>query len=184
MLRAFLNFCLRERLIVMIATTILVVFGIYSAWTIPIDAIPNVGENQVIVITDWSGRSAKDIEDQITYPLSVALLSVPGAESVRGRSMFGSSFVQVTFEDGTDFYWARSRVSEQLSAAASLLPAGVRPLLGPDATALGQILYYTLEPPPGMDLAELRSLQDYVVKYELQSVKGVSQIASIGGYVR
>jgi len=184
MLRAFLNFCLRERLVVVLAAGIMAAAGIYALRTIPIDAIPNVGENQVIVITDWPGRSPKDIEDQITYPLSVALLSVPGADSVRGRSMFGSSFVQVTFKDGVDFYWARSRVSEQLSAAASLLPAGVRPLLGPDATALGQILYYTLTPPAGMNLAELRSLQDYVVKYELQSVDGVSQIASIGGYVR
>lgn len=184
MLRAFLDFCLRERLIVLLAAAILTGFGIYAIRTIPIDAIPNVGENQVIVITDWPGRSPKDIEDQITYPLSVALLSVPGADSVRGRSMFGSSFVQVTFQDGVDFYWARSRVSEQLSAAATQLPAGVRPLLGPDATALGQILYYTLRPPRGMDLAELRSLQDYVVKYELQSVEGVSQVASIGGYVR
>lgn len=184
MLRAFLNFCLRERLIVALAAAILAVVGVWAIRTIPIDAIPNVGENQVIVITDWPGRSPKDIEDQITYPLSVALLSVPGADSVRGRSMFGSSFVQVTFKDGVDFYWARSRVSEQLSAAASLLPPGVRPLLGPDATALGQILYYTLTPPAGMDLAELRSLQDYVVKYELQSVDGVSQIASIGGHVR
>ena len=184
MLRSFLNFCLRERLIVVLAAGITAAIGVYCVRTIPIDAIPNVGENQVIVITDWPGRSPKDIEDQITYPLSVALLSVPGADSVRGRSMFGSSFVQVTFQDGVDFYWARSRVSEQLSAAASQLPAGVRPLLGPDATALGQILYYTLEPPPGMNLAQLRSIQDYVVKFELQSVEGVSQVASIGGYVR
>jgi Cu(I)/Ag(I) efflux system membrane protein CusA/SilA len=184
MLRAFLEFCLRERLIIVLVTAVAAGVGFYVVRTIPIDAIPNVGENQVIVITDWPGRSPKDIEDQITYPLSVALLSVPGADSVRGRSMFGSSFVQVTFKDRVDFYWARSRVSEQLAAAASLLPAGVRPLLGPDATALGQILYYTLEPPAGMNLSALRSLQDYVVKYELQSVDGVSQVASIGGYVR
>jgi Cu(I)/Ag(I) efflux system membrane protein CusA/SilA len=184
MLRALLSFCLRERLIVVIATAIVIGAGVYATRTVPIDAIPNVGENQVIVITDWAGRSPKDIEDQITYPLSVALLSVSGAESVRGRSMFGASFVQVTFKDGVDFYWARSRVSEQLNSAASLLPAGVQPLLGPDATALGQVLYYTLQPTPGMNLADLRSLQDYVVKYELQAVEGVSQVASIGGYVR
>jgi Cu(I)/Ag(I) efflux system membrane protein CusA/SilA len=184
MLRSLLEFCLRERLIVVIATAIVIGIGVYATRTVPIDAIPNVGENQVIVITDWAGRSPKDIEDQITYPLSVALLSVSGAESVRGRSMFGASFVQVTFKDGVDFYWARSRVSEQLNSAASLLPEGVQPLLGPDATALGQVLYYTLQPTPGMNLADLRSLQDYVVKYELQAVEGVSQVASIGGYVR
>ena len=150
----------------------------------PIDAIPNLGENQVIVFTEWPGRSPKDVENQVTYPLSVALLTVPHAESVRGKSMFGYSFVQVTFADGTDFYWARSRVLERLGTAIASLPAGVTPTLGPDATALGQIFYYVLEGPPGMNLAELRSLQDYVVRYELQSVQGVSEVASVGGYVR
>src|SRR5918996_1550000 len=114
MLRAFLNFCLRERLVVVLAAGIIAAIGVYSLRTIPIDAIPNVGENQVIVITDWPGRSPKDIEDQITYPLSVALLSVPGAESVRGKSMFGFSFVQVTFDDSAEFYWSRTRVLERL----------------------------------------------------------------------
>ena len=151
---------------------------------VPIDAIPNVGENQVIVFTEWPGRSPKDVEDQVTYPLSVALLTVPHAESVRGKSMFGYSFVQVTFADGTDFYWARSRVLERLGTAIASLPEGVTPTLGPDATALGQIFYYVLEGPPEMNLAELRTLQDYVVKYELQSVQGVSEVASVGGYVR
>jgi Cu(I)/Ag(I) efflux system membrane protein CusA/SilA len=137
------------------------------------------------VLTPWPGRSPKDLEDQVTYPLSVSLLAVPGAKSVRGKSMFGYSFVQVTFKDEIDFYWARSRVSEQLATAASKLPDGVTPQLGPDATALGQIYYYTLQPPAGgMGLAELRSLQDFVVKYELQAVEGVSEVASIGGYVR
>ena len=159
-------------------------YGWYSFQQVPIDAIPNIGENQVIVFTSWPGRSPKDVEDQITYPLSISLLAVPDAESVRGKSLFGYSFVQVTFSDDTDFYWARSRVSEQLGTAASMLPEGVVPTLGPDATALGQIYYYTLEPPPGMDLAELRSIQDFVIKYELQSVTGVSEVASVGGYVR
>jgi copper/silver efflux system protein len=185
MLRALLKFCIHERLIVLIIAAVLIGFGVYSTQVVPIDAIPNVGENQVIVFTDWPGRSPKDVEDQITYPLSVSLLAVPGAESVRGKSMFGFSFVQVTFADGVDFYWARSRVTEQLIATSGILPDGVNPRLGPDATALGQILYYTLTPPEeGMTLAELRSLQDFVVKYELQSVPGVSEVASVGGYVR
>jgi copper/silver efflux system protein len=185
MLRSILRFCIHERLIVLLLAAVLIGFGWHATQVVPIDAIPNVGENQVIVFVDWPGRSPKDVEDQVTYPLSVSLLAVPGAQSVRGKSMFGFSFVQVTFADGVDFYWARSRVSEQLLATAGLLPDGVTPRLGPDATALGQILYYTLQPPErGMTLAELRSLQDFVIKYDLQSVPGVSEVASVGGYVR
>ena len=131
-----------------------------------------------------AGPSPKDMEDQITYPLSVALQAVPGSKSVRGKSMFGFSFVQVTFDDNVDFYWARSRVAEQLTTVSGSLPDGVTPTLAPDATALGQIYYYVLEPPPGMDLAELRSKQDFFIKYALQSVDGVAEVASIGGYVR
>ncbi|MEO2035976.1 MAG: efflux RND transporter permease subunit [Planctomycetaceae bacterium] len=184
MLMSIIQFCTRERLVVLLLTVAVIAFGIYSTREVPIDAIPNIGENQVIVFTAWPGRSPKDVEDQVTYPLSVALLAVPDAESVRGKSLFGYSFVQVTFSDDTDFYWARSRVSEQLGTAATVLPEGVVPTLGPDATGLGQVYYYTLEPPPGMNLAELRSLQDFVVKYELQAVPGVSEVASVGGYVR
>ena len=184
MIRAILDFCIRERLIVLLATAAVTAFGWYATQTVPLDAIPNVGENQVIVYTPWNGRSPKDIEDQVTYPLSVALLAVPGAESVRGKSMFGYSFVQVTFADDIDFYWARSRVSEQLGSAAANLPEDATPRLGPDATGLGQIFYYVLEAPPGMNLAEQRSLQDYVIKYALQAVNGVSEVASIGGYRR
>lgn len=184
MLRPLIEFCVRQPLLTVIGALLVAAFGGYCAMAVPIDAIPNVGENQVIVFTEWPGRSPKDVEDQVTYPLSVALLTVPHAESVRGKSMFGYSFVQVTFADGTDFYWARSRVLERLGTAVSALPAGVTPTLGPDATALGQVLYYVLEGPPGMNLAELRSLQDYVIRYELQSVQGVSEVASVGGYVR
>ncbi|QDU36032.1 Cation efflux system protein CusA [Maioricimonas rarisocia] len=184
MINAIIRFCVREPLIVLLLTAVVIAAGWYSARHVPIDAIPDIGENQVIVFTAWPGRSPKDVEDQITYPLSVALLAVPEAESVRGKSLFGYSFVQVTFSDDTDFYWARSRVAEQLGTAASKLPEGVVPTLGPDATGLGQVLYYVLEPPPGMNLAELRSLQDFVVKYELQAVPGVSEVASVGGYVR
>ena len=185
MLTSLVRFCVKEAPLVLLLSAGLVVFGWYSYRTVPIDAIPNIGENQVIVLTPWPGRSPKDIEDQVTYPLSVSLLAVPGAESVRGKSMFGYSFVQVTFKDSVDFYWARSRVSEQLGSAASALPEGVTPQLGPDATGLGQVFYYVLVPPEeGMSLAELRTLQDFVVKFELQAVEGVSEVASIGGYVR
>jgi len=184
MMRGIISFCVREPLVMAVVTTVVIVSGWLAMRNVPIDAIPNIGENQVIVFTAWPGRSPKDVEDQITYPLSVAMLAVPDAESVRGKSLFGYSFVQVTFHDSTDFYWARSRVMEQLGTASAMLPEGVVPALGPDATGLGQVLYYTLEPPEGMNLAQLRSLQDFVVKYELQSVPGVSEVASVGGYVR
>ena len=185
MLNIIIRFCVKEPWLVLLLAVGTSVGGWFAYQSVPIDAIPNVGENQVIVLTPWPGRSPKDIEDQVTYPLSVSLLAVPGAESVRGKSMFGYSFVQVTFKDEIDFYWARSRVSEQLGTAASQLPDGVVPQLGPDATGLGQVYYYTLKPPKdGMGLADLRSMQDFVIKYELQAVEGVSEVASIGGYVR
>jgi len=182
MIRRILVFCIRERLVVLIAAVAVVAYGWYSTHKVPLDAIPNVGENQVIVLAEWPGRSPKNMEDQITYPLSVALQAVPGSKSVRGRSMFGFSFIQVTFDDSVDFYWARSRVAERLTTVSGSLPDGVTPTLAPDATALGQIYYYVLEPPAGMDLAELRSKQDFVIKYALQSVDGVAEVASIGGY--
>jgi Cu(I)/Ag(I) efflux system membrane protein CusA/SilA len=184
MIRKILDFCIRERLVILLACVGLLAYGWYSTQHVPLDAIPNVGENQVIVLSEWMGRSPKDVEDQITYPLSVALQAVPGAKNVRGKSMFGFSFVQVTFADNVDLYWARSRVAEQLTTVSNSLPEGVTPTLAPDATALGQIYYYVLEPPEGMDLAELRSRQDFFVKYALQSVDGVAEVASIGGYVR
>ena len=184
MLKAIIRFSINEPLIVLLAAAAIVGFGWYCTQTVPIDAIPNIDENQVIVFSAWPGRSPKDIEDQVTYPLSVALLAVPDAKSVRGKSLFGYSFVQVTFSDDVDRDWAASRVTEQLGRATASLPEGVVPTLGPDATGLGQIFYYVLEPRPGMNLAELRSLQDFVVKYELQAVEGVSEVASVGGYVR
>ncbi|MGM0486069.1 MAG: efflux RND transporter permease subunit [Planctomycetota bacterium] len=184
MITATVKFCLRERLVMFIAFVAVMAYGWHSVQQVPIDAIPNVGENQVIVLTEWMGRSPKDIEDQITYPLSIALQAVPGSKSVRGKSMFGFSFVQVTFDEDIDFYWARSRVAEQLTTVSGELPEDVTPALAPDATALGQIYYYVLEPPPGMNLAELRTKQDFFVKYSLQSVEGVAEVASIGGYVK
>ncbi len=184
MMRAIIEFCIRERFLVALACVGVFAFGWYATYRVPIDAIPNVGENQVIVLTDWPGRSPKDVENQLTYPVSVALQTVPGSRSVRGKSMFGFSFVQVTFDDAIDFYWARSRVAERLSSISGSLPEGVTPTLAPDATALGQIFYYVLQGPPEMDLAALRSLQDYFVKYALQSVEGVAEVASIGGFVK
>lgn len=182
MFRSFIDFCLKESILVLIFFGVLAVAGFLAMKKVPVDAIPNIGQNQVIVTADWEGRSPKDVEDQITYPLSISLLSVPGATAVRGKSLFGYSFVQITFDDDIDFYWARSRVSEQLTSAVSQLPEGVTPTLGPDATGLGQIFYYTLVPTDTMNLTKLRSLQDYVVKYALSAVDGVSEVASIGGY--
>ena len=184
MISVLVEFCVRQRLIVCIATLMVIGWGWYSFQEVPIDAIPNVGENQVIVLTEWQGRSPKDIEDQVTYPLSVALQSVAGSQSVRGKSMFGFSFVQVTFADTVDPHWARSRVLEQLATMGKQLPDSASPVLAPDATAMGQIFYYVLDAPPEMNLADVRSTQDYVIKYALQSVDGVAEVASIGGYVR
>jgi Cu(I)/Ag(I) efflux system membrane protein CusA/SilA len=159
---------------------------------VPVDAIPDTGENQQIVFTDWPGRSPQDVEDQVTYPLTVALLGVPGVKSVRSTSMFGFSSIFLIFDDGVEFYWSRSRLLEKLSSLpAGALPEGVRPTLGPDATPLGQVFWYTLEgrdaegrPAGGWDLGELRSIQDWQVRYALASVEGVAEVASIGGHVQ
>ena len=151
---------------------------------VPVDAIPDIGENQQIVFTTWEGRSPKDIEDQITYPLTVALLGVPGVKAIRSNSYFGFSTIYVIFKDDVEFYWSRSRILEKLNSLPSgTLPLGVQPALGPDATALGQVFWYTVEG-EGFGLDELRTLQDYYVRYALQSAGGVSEVASIGGYVR
>jgi copper/silver efflux system protein len=151
---------------------------------VPVDAIPDIGENQQIVFTTWEGRSPKDIEDQITYPLTVALLGVPGIKAIRSNSYFGFSTIYVIFKDDVEFYWSRSRILEKLNSLPSgTLPSGVQPTLGPDATALGQVFWYTVEG-EGFGLDELRTVQDYYVRYALQSAGGVSEVASIGGYVR
>lgn len=184
MLKRFLEVKLNRPYLSLTLVAIAIAYGWYAQNKVAMDAIPDIGQNQVIVLTEWMGQSPKDIEDQITYPLSVSLLSVPKATSVRGKSLFGFSFVQVTFSDDTDYYWARTRVSEQLATVASELPNDAKPRLGPDATGLGQILYYVLKPNKPTDPAALRSTQDYVVKYALQSVDGVAEVASIGGYKR
>ncbi|MFH0962909.1 MAG: efflux RND transporter permease subunit [Planctomycetota bacterium] len=189
-----IRFCLENKLVVFLLLAFLIGWGLYvmpfqPPWKgfprepIPVDAIPDIGENQQIVFTDWPGRSPQDVEDQVTYPLTVSLQGIPGVKTVRSYSMFGFSTVYVIFHDDVDFYWARSRLLERLNVAQQQLPEGVVPALGPDATALGQIFWYTVEG-KGFDLRELRSIQDWYIRYALQSTEGVSEVASIGGYVK
>jgi len=158
---------------------------------VPVDAIPDIGENQQIVFTKWMGRSPQDVEDQISYPMTVALLGIPGVKTIRSYSMLGFSTVYVIFKENIDFYWSRSRILEKLNSLPSgTLPNGVQPSLGPDATALGQVFWYTLEghdgngnPTGGWDLHELRTIQDWYVRYALLSADGISEVASVGGFV-
>jgi copper/silver efflux system protein len=167
--------------------------GILPRNPVPVDAIPDIGENQQIVATEWMGRSPKDIQDQISYPLTTALLGIPGVQTIRSTSMFGMSFIYIIFKDNIEFYWSRSRILEKLNSLPSgTLPAGVQPSLGPDATALGQIFWYTLEgrdpktgkPNGGWDPSELRTIQDFYVKYSLSTAEGVSEVASVGGFIK
>ncbi len=198
-----IRFSLERKLVIVLALVASVFAGIFFApfdWElgglerdpVPVDAIPDIGENQQIVFTEWMGRSPQDVEDQISYPMTVALLGVPGVKTVRSYSMLGFSSIYVIFKDGVDFYWSRSRVLEKLSSLpAGTLPEGVQPTLGPDATALGQVFWYTLEgrdgkgnPAGGWDLDELRTVQDWQVRYALLAADGVSEVASVGGFVK
>ncbi|MGC6455124.1 MAG: efflux RND transporter permease subunit [Coraliomargaritaceae bacterium] len=198
-----IRFCLENKLVVLLFAVLLVLWGVAVApfdWEsdilprdpVPVDAIPDIGENQQIVFTEWKGRSPQDIEDQITYPLTTALLGLPEVKTIRSYSMFGFSSIYIIFKDDTEFYWSRSRILEKLNSLPSgTLPQGVSPQLGPDATALGQVYWYTLEgmsaegdPTGGWDLDELRSTQDWYVRYALQGVDGVAEVASIGGFVK
>ncbi len=198
-----IRFCLQNKLVVALLVLIIVGWGLMTApfdWDlgglpkspVPVDAIPDIGENQQIVFTEWMGRSPQDVEDQVTYPLTVSLLGLPGVKTVRSYSFFGFSSIYVIFDEGVEFYWSRSRVLEKLNSLPSgTLPEGVQPALGPDATALGQVFWYTLEgrdpngdPAGGWDLDELRSIQDWYVRYALLSAEGISEVASIGGFVR
>jgi CzcA family heavy metal efflux pump len=181
MIESLISFSLRNRFLVLMVATGLFAWGIYSVKVNKIDAIPDLSENQVIVFTEWMGRSPQIIEDQVTYPLVTNLQGLPQVKYVRGSSMFGMSFVYVIFNDDTEVYWARERVLERLNYAARLLPQGVTPTLGPDGTGVGHILWYTLDA-PGMDLGEQRAIQDWYVKFALQNVQGVSEIASFGGF--
>ena len=207
MLNKSIKFFIENKLVAFLLLALILGWGIATApfnWdTVPtavgiprdpvaVDAIPDIGENQQIVFTQWQGRSPQDIEDQISYPLTSALLGIPGVKTIRSSSMFGFSSIYIIFEEDIEFYWSRSRILEKLNSLPSgLLPDGVNPTLGPDATGLGQIYWYTLEGRDaagnvtgGWDLQELRSIQDYYVKYGLASAGGVSEVASIGGYVQ
>ena len=181
MVEQLVKLSLRNRLLVLMVAAGLFAWGIISVRNNLIDAIPDLSENQVIVFTEWMGRSPQLMEDQVTYPLVSNLQGIPRVKNIRGTSMFGMSFVYIIFEDKADIYWARTRVLERLNFAQRLLPAGVTPTLGPDGTGVGPIFWYHLEA-PGMDLGEQRALQDWYVKFALQTVPGVSEVASFGGF--
>src|SRR5213592_790700 len=175
----------RNKFLIVILTIFAIAGGIWGLYNTPLDAIPDLSDVQVIVYTDWEGRSPDLIEDQITYPISTRFIAAPKVKFVRGESMFGKSFVYVIFQDGTDIYWARSRVIEYLSAVRGMLPEGVNPVIGPDATGVGWIYEYALVDKSGKhNLAELRSIQDWNLRYALESVKGVSEVAPVGGFVK
>ncbi len=185
MIRAVIDASLRDKFQVIIATLIIVAAGVWALRSIPLDAIPDLSDVQVIVFTEYPGQAPQVVEDQVTYPLTTAMLAVPGAKVVRGYSFFGFSFVYIIFEDGTDMYWARSRVLEYINYVSSRLPAGVSPSLGPDATGVGWVYEYALVDRTGQhDLAKLRSIQDWYLRYPLQTVPGVSEVASVGGFVK
>ncbi len=183
MLQRIIDFSLRNKFIVVLAALALLLGGVYAARHIPLDAIPDLSDTQVIIYTPWEGQAPNIVEDQVTYPITTKMLSVPKAKVVRGYSFYGFSFVYVIFEDGTDPYWARSRVLEYLSSLGSQLPKGVTPSLGPDATGVGWAFMYSLNS-TNRDLAELRSMQDWYLKYQLTAVPGVSEVASVGGFVK
>ncbi len=183
MVNLIIRWCLNNRFVVILMALLVLGVGYYALANIPIDAIPDIGEKQVIVLADWPGRSPQDVEDQVTYPLTTTLSGTPGVKTIRSFSGFGFSMVFIIFKDEVDYYWARSRVLERMNVSLSRLPTGVVPGLGSDATALGQVFYYTLEA-EGADLSKLRSLQDWYIRYQLQSVEGVTEVATLGGYVR
>ena len=181
MVQKLIELALKNRLIVLLLAGCMFAWGIYSIQRNPIDAIPDLSENQVIVFTEWMGRSPQVIEDQVTYPLVSNLQGIPKIKNIRGSSMFGMSFVYVIFEDNVDIYWARTRVLERLNYAQRLLPAGITPTLGPDGTGVGHVYWYHLDAPK-MDLGEQRALQDWYIKFALQTVPGVAEVASFGGF--
>ncbi len=181
MVKSIISFSIKNRILVLLVSAGLFGWGIYSVQQNPIDAIPDLSENQVIVFTEWMGRSPQVIEDQVTYPLVSNLQGIPKIKNIRGSSMFGMSFVYIIFEDNIDVYWARTRVLERLNYAQRLLPQNVVPTLGPDGTGVGHIFWYHLEA-NGMDLGEQRALQDWYIKFALQTVPGVAEVASFGGF--
>jgi len=203
MINKIVKYFLNNRFITILLLITVIVWGISVApfnWgsmlpkdPVSVDAIPDLSDNQQIVATEWMGRSPQDIQEQITYPLTTSLLGVPGVKTIRSTSMFGMSFIYIIFEEDIEFYWSRSRILEKLnSLPPGTLPQGVQPSLGPDATALGQIFWYTLEgrnpetgkPSGGWDPDELRTVQDFYIRYSLMSAEGVSEVASVGGFVK
>lgn len=188
MISNLIEFSIRKRVFVVLIFLFVAFGSILSIKYANVDAIPDIGENQQIVFTEWPGRSPKDVEEQVTYPLSISLQGIPGVKNIRGMSAFGFSTIYIIFKEDVDFYWSRSRVLEKLSTIGSTLPNGVQPSLGPDATGLGQIYWYTLENEEGLlhpkSLSELRSIQDFYVRYLLQGVEGVSEVSSVGGFVK
>ena len=185
MIAGIIRWSIHSRFLVLLLTAVILGWGLYAVRNIPLDAIPDLSDVQVIVKTTYPGQAPQVVEDQVTYPITTALRAVTGAVAVRGYSMYGDSYVYVVFRDGTDPYWARSRVLELLNQVTSRLPAAARPELGPDATAVGWVYQYALVDRTGThDLAQLRSLQDWFLKYELQSLPGVSEVATVGGMVK
>src|SRR5690348_4400760 len=183
MLQRLIDFSLKNKFIVLLGTLALVLGGVYAVKNVPLDAIPDLSDVQVIVYTEWPGQAPQIVQDQLTYPITTKMLSVPKAKVVRGYSFYGFSFVYIIFADGTDPYWARSRVLEYLSALGNQLPKNVTPTLGPDATGVGWAFMYSLNS-TNRSLAELRSMQDWYLRYQLASVEGVSEVASVGGFVK
>src|SRR3982751_6605118 len=183
MIHRLIEFSLRNRGLIVVVYLSLAAAGYWALLRTPIDAIPDLSDNQVIVFTDWPGRSPQEVEDQVTYPLVTNLQGLPGVRVVRASSAFSFSMVNVIFEDNVELYWARTRVLERLNLVASQLPRGVTPTLGPDATGVGQVFWYTLES-DSHSLRDLRALQDWFVRYQLNSVQGVAEVASVGGYVQ
>jgi Cu(I)/Ag(I) efflux system membrane protein CusA/SilA len=210
MIEKFFEICLRNRFLVIAGFILIILWGIFAMRNTPVDAIPDIGELQVIVYVDWPGRSPKDVEDQVVYPLTTKFMGTPGMKTIRSSSAFGFGLVNLIFKEGIDFYWARTRVLERLNFATGDLPSDVKVTLGPDVTAVGQVFWYTIENGyfcpdhpqqtfdiPGIcpvdnerlvastyDLSQLRSIQDWYVRYQLNAVSGVSEVASVGGYVK
>jgi Cu(I)/Ag(I) efflux system membrane protein CusA/SilA len=183
MIEKIIEYSARNKFVIILIYSLLIGWGIWSVYNTPVDAIPDLSDNQVIVFTSWMGRSPKIMEDQITYPLVSNLQGLPKVKAVRAQSMFGMSFIYIIFEDNVDIYWARSRVLEKLNYASSFLPPGVIPTLGPDGTGVGHVYWYTVEG-KDYDLAELRAIQDWYIRYQLNSVPGVAEVASVGGFVK
>ncbi len=181
MIEKIISWSFHNRFFIWLGITMVVAGGIYSVYNTPVDAIPDLSENQVIIYTEWMGRNPQIMEDQVTYPLVSNLQGIPSVRSIRASSMFGMSFIFVVFEDDVDIYWARTRVLERLNYAQRFMPEGITPTLGPDGTGIGHVFWYTLDA-PGMNLGEQRALQDWYIKLALQQVDGVSEIASFGGF--